>query len=112
MRSMIVGTQVPSFEALARIQRGHMKILVTGATGLIGSALVASLRSGGLDVTRLLHSAKGQQENDLVWDATGGALDPSAFEGFDAVVHLAGRNIAARWTERTKAQIRDSRVKG
>ena len=71
-----------------------MRILITGSTGLVGSALVPDLESAGHSVTRLSHSQP--------WPA---------LEGFDAVVHLAGENIAAgRWTRARKALIRDSRV--
>ena len=77
-----------------------MKILVSGSTGLIGSALVPFLTSGGHSVVRF-------------WDTAAGSIDSSALEGLDAVVHLAGENIAARrWTPAQKARIRDSRVQG
>ena len=88
-----------------------MKILVTGATGLVGSALVPFLAGGGHEVVRLGRSAPGA--GDLRWDPEAGVLEPDALEGFDGVVHLAGDNIATgRWTAEKKRRIRESRVKG
>ena len=88
-----------------------MKILVTGATGLVGSALVPFLAGGGHEVARLGRSAPGA--GDIRWDPEAGVLEPDALEGFDGVVHLAGDNIATgRWTAEKKRRIRESRVKG
>ena len=90
-----------------------MKILITGSTGLIGSALASSLTSGGHTVRRLLRSSRQAAGSVAVWDPSAGTLDPQALEGIDAVVHLAGENIAGgRWNSRRKARIRDSRVNG
>jgi uncharacterized protein len=89
-----------------------MNILVTGASGLIGSALVASLTSTGHGVTRLVRSQPNSEGKTARWDPMAGTIDASAFEGVDAVVHLAGENIAERWTSAKKRRIRDSRVKG
>ncbi|MHC4176803.1 MAG: TIGR01777 family oxidoreductase [Planctomycetota bacterium] len=88
-----------------------MKILISGASGLIGSALVKSFSEAGHEVTRLVRHQPHAAE--LRWDPTGGHLDRAELEGFDAVVHLAGENIArGRWTRRQKARIRDSRAVG
>ena len=89
-----------------------MNILVTGASGLIGSALVSALTAAGHGVTRLVRSQPKSGEKAVRWDPMAGTIDPRAFEGVDAVVHLAGENIAARWTPAQKVKIRDSRVKG
>jgi uncharacterized protein (TIGR01777 family) len=89
-----------------------MNILVTGASGLIGTALVASLTSGGHEVTRLVRRQPTAGEKAARWDPMAGTIEASAIEGVDAVVHLAGENIAERWTPAKKANIRDSRVKG
>lgn len=88
-----------------------MNVLVTGSTGLIGSALVSSLAAGGHRVTRLVRSQAG--EGSVRWDPEAAVLNAADLEGLEAVVHLAGENIAARrWTDEQKARIRDSRVKG
>lgn len=89
-----------------------MKILITGATGMIGSQLTAFLQGGGHTVHRL---TRGQpaSDTDIQWDPAASVLDPAKLEGFDAVVHLAGENVGeGRWTEAKKARIRDSRIQG
>ena len=88
-----------------------MKILVTGATGLVGGALIPLLVGGGHEVVRLGRAAPGA--GDMHWDPERGVLDARALDGLDGVVHLAGENIAAgRWTAEKKRRIRDSRVRG
>ncbi len=90
-----------------------MNVLVSGSSGLIGSALVALLESEGHDVTRLVRSKSTPHEKQVVWDPQAGSMDTDGLRGIDAVVHLAGENIAAgRWTTARKAKIHDSRVKG
>jgi uncharacterized protein (TIGR01777 family) len=89
-----------------------MKILVTGASGLIGTALVSSLAASSHEVTRLVRGQPTSGETGARWDPVAGTIDASALEAIDAVVHLAGENIAGRWTPAKKAKIRDSRVKG
>jgi uncharacterized protein (TIGR01777 family) len=89
-----------------------MYILVTGASGLIGSALVSSLTAAGHDVIRLVRSQPKPGEKAAHWDPMAGSIDVSGLQGVEAVVHLAGENIAERWTAAKKARIRDSRVKG
>ena len=87
-----------------------MRIAVTGATGLIGSALVAHLRASGDDVVRISRQVK---DADVTWSPSEGRLDPTALDGVDAVVHLAGAGIADhRWTDDYKRAIRDSRSEG
>jgi uncharacterized protein (TIGR01777 family) len=89
-----------------------MHIAVTGASGLVGSALVPFLTTGGHRVVRVVRSAPKPDDDAIQWDPQAGQLDPASLEGLDAVVHLAGENIAAgRWTAAQKARIRDSRVK-
>jgi len=94
----------------ARARRGAMRILVTGATGLVGRSLVSFLESGGHTVHRLTrHAARNDRE--IEFDPEKGARHPSDIEGFDAVIHLAGDPIAkGRWTEEKKRLIRESRV--
>ena len=87
-----------------------MNVLISGATGLIGSSLAQELKSDGHRVTSLTRSPKGK--NDLRWDPDAGTVNGS-LEGTDAVVHLAGESIAeGRWTASKKKRIMDSRKKG
>ena len=87
-----------------------MKILISGRSGLVGSALDPFLTTGGHEVAGLSRSPSGPGR--IHWDPRQGILNASDLEGFDAVVHLAGENIAQRWTAAQKARIRDSRVQG
>jgi uncharacterized protein (TIGR01777 family) len=88
-----------------------MDVAISGASGLIGSALSASLRADGHRVLRLVRG--GVSDGDAIgWDPEGGRIDAPALEGLDAVVHLAGEGIGEhRWTDEQKAKIRDSRVR-
>ncbi|MGD0697382.1 MAG: TIGR01777 family oxidoreductase [Terriglobia bacterium] len=88
-----------------------MHILVTGSSGLVGSALIPALAGEGHRVTRLVRSTPRAAGDSIPWDPAAGILDAPSLEGFDAVVHLAGESIAGgRWTVERKARIRDSRV--
>jgi uncharacterized protein len=90
-----------------------MKILVTGAAGLVGSALVPYLTSKGHEVARLVRSQPKPGTTEIEWNPERGVTDPARLEGFDAVVHLAGEPISAeRWTDEKKRRIRESRVRG
>lgn len=94
---------------------GHeASVVVSGASGLIGSALVPLLTTGGHRVTRLVRGASSAGLGHAVaWDPGAQHLDLAALEGVDAVVHLAGEPVArARWTDAVKARIRASRVDG
>lgn len=89
-----------------------MKILVTGATGLIGTALIPVLKSEGHDVTRLVRR-RPREASDIQWDPAAGTINSSGIEGFDAVIHLAGESIASgRWTHARKDRILRSRAEG
>jgi hypothetical protein len=89
-----------------------MKILVSGASGLIGSSLVRRLAASN-EVVRLVRRGPSPGTAELQWDPTAAAIDAERLEGFDAVVHLAGENIGSgRWTAAKKARIRDSRAEG
>jgi len=87
-----------------------LHVAVTGAGGLIGSALLRQLATGGHRVIRLVRRAAGPGE--ISWDPVAGRLDPNDLEGLDAVVHLAGENVGVRWTTARKARIRVSRIQG
>lgn len=89
-----------------------MRVVVTGASGLVGTALVTALERRGDQVVRLVRrEARGGDERR--WDPAAGRLDPDALHGADAVVHLAGAGIGdQRWTAHRKAEIRDSRIRG
>ncbi len=90
---------------------GSMNVLLTGSSGLVGSSLHPFLTSGGHRVIRLVRDPAAAGAEAVVWDPSGGRLDAGRLEGLDAVVHLAGENIAARrWSAEQKARIRDSRV--
>jgi uncharacterized protein (TIGR01777 family) len=90
-----------------------MKVLVSGASGLIGSALVGLLTTGGHQVVRLVRHDGTRSAGAVQWDPAAGTIDAAALEGIDAVVHLAGENIASgRWTAAKKARIHDSRIDG
>ncbi len=86
-----------------------MRVLISGASGFIGTALSARLRSGGHDVVPLQRSAA---TGARTWSVDAGHIDAHALEGIDAIVHLAGESIGGRWTESKKRAIRDSRVDG
>lgn len=88
-----------------------MKVLVSGSTGLIGSMLVRTLEAGGNEVVRLLRPQSPSTARGILWDPVAGSLERREIEGFDAVVHLAGENIAnRRWSSAQMARIRDSRI--
>ena len=91
-----------------------MKILVSGSTGLVGTSLVGALRAERHEVVGLVRRPPvNDDETVIVWDPANGTIDPGELEGLDAVIHLAGENIAARrWSAKQKARIRDSRVEG
>ncbi len=96
----------------SNIGRTPATIAVTGATGMIGSALVARLRARGHTVRRFVRSTRDAQPGDVQWNPTDTALDERALTGCDAIVNLAGAPIAERWTAAHKREIRDSRVRG
>ena len=89
-----------------------MHVMLTGSTGLIGSALTLFLRAGGHQVRRLRREPSVDPDTTH-WSPTDGTLADGALDGIEAVVHLAGESIASgRWTTARKARIRDSRVDG
>src|SRR5262245_52053204 len=85
-------------------------VAITGASGFIGSALSRALSARGSEVRPLLRPGK-TAPGGVAWDPRAGTIDASGLEGIDALVHLAGENIAAgRWTAAQKAAIRESRL--
>lgn len=89
-----------------------MKIAVTGASGLIGSALVPHLRAAGHDVMRLVRRP-ATAPDEISWDPTAGTVDLDRLAGTEGVVHLAGAGVGDhRWTDAYKQEILDSRVNG
>ncbi len=90
-----------------------MKVLISGATGLVGTELIDYLKRKGHQPIRLVRRRGSFAEPQVAWDIDKGSLNPKDLEGIDAVIHLAGENIAAgRWSEERKQKIRDSRIKG
>lgn len=86
-----------------------MHIAITGSTGLVGSTLVPLLTTGGHSVTRLVR--REAKAGEITWNPKADTFDASPLDGIDAIVHLAGENIAAsRWNARVKQRLRDSRV--
>ncbi len=89
-----------------------MKILLSGASGMIGSAWRETATQQGHEAF-CLQRAHPKKPNDVSWNPSTGFEKPELLEGFDAVIHLAGENIASgRWTANRKQLIRDSRVLG
>lgn len=90
-----------------------MRVLISGSTGLIGSELIDLLKRKGHQPVRLLRRRGQFDEPQVFWDIDRNQLNPQDLQGFDAVIHLAGENIAGgRWTPEQKKKIIDSRVKG
>lgn len=90
-----------------------MRIIVTGATGLIGSALSSYLRKEGHRVNRLVRGRPSSGSEEIFWDPDKGNIDAPSLEGADVVVHLAGENVGrGRWTQKRKKAILQSRVEG
>jgi uncharacterized protein (TIGR01777 family) len=84
-----------------------LKILISGATGLVGRPLCETLEAKGHRVRRLSRSA-----GDFQWDPEQGRIDAAALDEVDVVVHLAGETVAQRWNRAVKQRILNSRVKG
>ena len=88
------------------------RIAVTGASGLIGTALVGYLKSQGHTVQRLVRRAAVSSE-EITWDPIAGTVDMEALAGVDAVIHLAGAGVSdKRWTKKYKSEILNSRLLG
>jgi uncharacterized protein (TIGR01777 family) len=85
-------------------------VAITGASGLVGTALRRHLEAAGHTVRPLVR--RDPRDGEIRWDPAGGVLDPADLSGVDAVIHLAGESIASRWDDAKKQRIRDSRVHG
>lgn len=93
---------------------GQSRILVSGASGPIGTALLPSLKAAGARISRLARKDtrySDRDEDQIPW-TPGQPIPPEAVSGFHAVIHLAGESIVGRWTAEKKKKIRDSRVLG
>jgi len=88
-----------------------MKILISGSSGLIGSAAATALKSDGHDVVHLVRPGKPPTPADVQWDPMRATVDVAALEGVEVVIHLSGAGIAdGRWTEERKQLLRSSRI--
>src|SRR6202046_5336514 len=88
-----------------------MRILMTGASGLVGTTLAAELRAAGETVNRFARSGAPTGSGDVAWNPDTGEMNLAAAEGADAVVNLAGASIGGgRWTADRKKLLRSSRV--
>ena len=84
------------------------RILVSGSSGLVGAALLPTLKTRGYNVIRLVRRA-ATGNDEIFWDPAQ-PISPDAASGFDAVIHLAGESIVGRWTDDKKSRIRASRI--
>src|SRR5438552_15052676 len=89
-----------------------MKIVVSGSSGLVGTALRPALEQRGDDVVPLVRRQPKPGEHVVAWDPERGTIDRAGVEGIDAVIHLAGENVFGRWPAAKKQRIRASRVAG
>ena len=89
-----------------------MRIALSGSTGFLGRALSERLTAAGHRVLPLTRRSSAAPGDTIAWDPARDELAPNALAGIDAVIHLAGENIAQRWTNDVKREIRESRVKG
>jgi len=110
----------PTANPEGRPRHDRRRILITGATGLIGSSLVPFLEGLGHEVLRLGRprpveddtGSPGRDDGRIHWDPDHGRIDNEAMDGLGAVIHLAGENVAGLWTARKKRMILGSRVRG
>ncbi len=88
-----------------------MRVLISGGSGLVGSALTGSLRADGHTVAHFVRPGGKKEPGDVFWNPASAAADVPAMEGYYAIVHLSGASIAeGRWTPKRKAILRSSRV--
>lgn len=89
-----------------------MKIALSGARGLVGSGLVRHLRQEGMEIYPLVRRRAAGESAEIFWDPVAGEIEADRLEGMDAVIHLAGENLAGLWTAGKKRRIITSRVEG
>jgi uncharacterized protein len=88
-----------------------MKVLISGGSGLVGSALTNALRADGHSVSHFVRPGHTAAPGDVLWNPSRATVDVPALEGYNAIVHLSGASIAdGRWTAERKAVLRSSRV--
>lgn len=88
------------------------RILISGSSGLVGTALQPFLQKSGYSIVKLVRNKKEESQDTILWEPEAEHIDLNAIEGFDAVINLAGENIASgRWNDQKKQRILESRVK-
>ena len=91
-----------------------MKLLITGATGLVGSSIVKKALNEKIEVNFLTTNKNkittSKTLNGFYWNLKDKYIDPKCFEGVDAIIHLAGASISKKWTAKNKSEILDSRI--
>jgi uncharacterized protein (TIGR01777 family) len=93
------------------VDRPRLRVAIAGSSGLVGRQLSTFLTTGGHSVTPMLREPRAAASGGIFWRPERGEIDAAGLEGFDAVVHLGGENIAARpWTPKQKERLRSSRV--
>ena len=99
-------------EVLSKYPTPPLRFLISGSKGLVGSELSRFLRASGHEVIRLVRNSKETADDTIYWDPKTGDIQVEDFEGFDAVFHLAGKNLASgRWTKKFKEEIFLSRCR-
>lgn len=89
-----------------------LRLAVTGGSGFVGAALEPALVAAGHTVLRVSRSDPRPATPDVRWDPARGVIDARGLEGLDGVIHLAGENIAQRWTDESRRRILESRTDG
>jgi uncharacterized protein (TIGR01777 family) len=88
-----------------------MRVLVSGSTGFIGTGVVAALELAGHEVFRLVRPPVEAEYGEILWDPLKGYIDVCSIDECDAIIHLAGENVAGRWTKAKKERIYESRIR-
>lgn len=112
-RHRVTQQDILTHHSYQKVNAQTMNILISGASGLVGTALTAFLKTGGHQVYTLVRH-RPRQQDEIQWDVKGQALNPEDLEPLqlDAVIHLAGESIMGRWTSEKKERILESRVQG